>query len=189
MRRHRCIAAMARRRSREEGARHPNSEHPHPTSDNPFGSSVTLGHVPLHVMCEADFVDSPLVPVGAWDGEDQVQRKFRCTSGRPHQRLSMKNLGHLPRLASFGLRDIGHRWVIITSGRVDIGSALRLKERTGRIPITTTIAKGGNGTKDIGTTKIMTTAIGVTMIMSEAIVITTTTGMRTATNRHQPNRD
>ena len=101
----------------------------------------------------------------------------------------MKNPGRLPRLSSFGLRDIGHRWVIITSGCADIGSVLRLKEHAGRIPITTTTSKGGNGTKDTGTTKIMTTAIGAPTIMGVAIVITTTTTMETATNRHQPSRD
>ena len=101
----------------------------------------------------------------------------------------MKNLGFLPTRDSFGSKDIGDQWATITSGCGDIGSVLRLQGHTGRIRITTTIRKAGNGTKDTGTTKIMTTAIGAPTIMGVAIVITTTTTMETATNRHQPSRD
>jgi len=57
-----------------------------------------------------------------------------------------------------------------------------LKGHTGRIRITTTIAKAGNGTKGIGTAKTTTTAIGMTMIEGGGMVITTTVGMSTETN-------
>ena len=58
-----------------------------------------------------------------------------------------------------------------------------MKGHTGRIRITTTIAKAGNITKDIGTTRTTTTAIGATMIMGGGMVITTTMGMSTTTDR------
>jgi hypothetical protein len=45
---------------------------------------------------------------------------------------------------------------------------------------TTTTAKAGNGTKDTGAGRTMTTAIGATTIMGEAIVIMMT---MTATDR------
>ena len=60
----------------------------------------------------------------------------------------MRSLGHPPAEASFGSKDIGRRRVTVTSGSGDIGSALPLKGRTGRIRTTTTIAKAGNGTKE-----------------------------------------
>jgi hypothetical protein len=53
-----------------------------------------------------------------------------------------------------------------------------MKGHTGRIRTTTTIAKGGNGTKDIGTARTTTTAIGAIMIMDAGIVMATT-GMTT----------
>ena len=52
-----------------------------------------------------------------------------------------------------------------------------MKGHTGRIRTTTTIAKAGNVTKGIGTTRTTTTAIGATMIMGGGIAIT-----KTATN-------
>jgi hypothetical protein len=58
-----------------------------------------------------------------------------------------------------------------------------LKGHTGHIRITTTIAKAGNGTKGIGTARTTTTAIGATMIVGGGMVITTTEGMSTKTNR------
>ena len=83
---------------------------------------------------------------------------------------------------SFGSKDIGDRWVTTTSGCGDIGSILRLKGPAGRIRITTTIAKAGNGTKGIGTTRITTTAIGAIMIVDGSMVITTTK-VKTTTKR------
>jgi hypothetical protein len=90
----------------------------------------------------------------------------------------MKSLGRLPAPASFGWRDIGCQLVAITSGSAVTGTVLRLKEHTGPIRITITIAKAGNCTKDIGTT---TATIGATMIMG--MVIMATTGMSTTTKR------
>ena len=75
----------------------------------------------------------------------------------------MKNLGFLPTRDSFGSKDIGDQWATITSGCGDIGSVLRLKGRAGRIRITTTTEKAGNGTKDIGAVKTTTTDIGGNM--------------------------
>ena len=57
-----------------------------------------------------------------------------------------------------------------------------LKGHTGFIRTTTTIVKAGNATKDTGTTRTTTTAIGATMIVGEDIVITTSMSTRTATN-------
>ncbi len=51
-----------------------------------------------------------------------------------------------------------------------IGSVLHLKGLTGRIRITTTIAKAGSCTKDTGTARITTTGIGDTMIAEEDMV-------------------
>jgi hypothetical protein len=67
-------------------------------------------------------------------------------------------------------------------------SVLRLKGHTGRIRITTTIAKAGNGTKGIGTASTTTTAIGTTMIVGGDMVITTTVGMSTKTDRSSQQR-
>ena len=94
----------------------------------------------------------------------------------------MRSPDRLPAQASLGLMAIGHRRVTITSGFGDIGSDPRLKVHTGRIRTTITIAKAGSGTKDIGTARTTTTAIGATMVMGGAIAITTTM-TRTATNR------
>jgi hypothetical protein len=93
----------------------------------------------------------------------------------------MKSLGRLPAPASFGWRDIGCQLVAITSGSAVTGTVLRLKEHTGPIRITITIAKAGNCTKDIGTTRTTTATIGATMIMG--MVIMATTGMSTTTKR------
>lgn len=94
----------------------------------------------------------------------------------------MKSPGLLLTRDSFGSKDTGDRWVTITSGRGDIGSIPRLKGPTGHIRITTTIAKAGNGTKDAGTTRITTTAIGAIMIVHGSMVITTTK-VKTTTKR------
>ena len=59
---------------------------------------------------------------------------------------------------------------------------LPLKGHTGRIRITTTIAKAGNCTKDIGTTRNTTTAIGGTMIVGGSMVTTMT---MSTTTKHQ----
>ena len=75
----------------------------------------------------------------------------------------MKSPGLLQRRNSFGSRGIGDQWVTTTSGCGDIGSVRRLKGRAGRIRITTTTAKAGNGTKDIGAVKTTTPAIGGNM--------------------------
>ena len=95
----------------------------------------------------------------------------------------MRSPGHLLARASFGSKGIGYRQLIVTSGSGDIGSVLRLKEHTGRIRTMTTIAKAGNITKDIGTARTMTTAIGASMAMVGAMVSTTTVSMSATTNR------
>jgi hypothetical protein len=95
----------------------------------------------------------------------------------------MKSPGLLPTRDSFGSKDIGDRWVTITSGCRDIGSVLRLKGRIGRIRTTTTIGKAGNGTKDTGTAKITTTTIGITVTMDEVITTMTTMTTTGKTNR------
>ena len=91
----------------------------------------------------------------------------------------MKSLDRLPAPASFGWKDIGRLLGATTDGSGDAGSVLRLKEPTGPIRITTTIAKAGNCTKDIGTARTTTATTGATMGM----VITMTTGMSTVTKR------
>ena len=91
----------------------------------------------------------------------------------------MKSPDLLPTRDSFGWKDIGDRWVTITSGCGDIGNVLRLKEPTGRIPITTTIGKAGNGTKDTGTMRTTTITIGGTTIVDGGIAIMTTREMST----------
>jgi hypothetical protein len=91
----------------------------------------------------------------------------------------MKSPDRLPTRASFGSKDIGGRWVTITSGFGDIGSVRLLKVHTGRTRTTTIMAKAGSGMKDIGTVRTTTTAIGGTMITVGAIAITTIKGIRT----------
>ena len=86
----------------------------------------------------------------------------------------MKSPHLLPTRDSFGSKDIGDRWVTITSGFGDTGSNPRLREHTGFIHTTTTIAKAGNATKDIGTTRTMTMVIGANMVTDEAIITMTT---------------
>jgi len=49
-----------------------------------------------------------------------------------------------------------------------------MKGHTGRIRTTTIIAKAGNVTRGIGTTRTTTTVIGATIIMGGGIAITTT---------------
>jgi hypothetical protein len=78
-----------------------------------------------------------------------------------------------PRNGLYGrriLRPVGHR----SSGFGDTGSVPRMKGRTGRIRTTTIIAKAGNVTRGIGTTRTTTTVIGATIIMGGGIAITTT---------------
>jgi hypothetical protein len=94
----------------------------------------------------------------------------------------MKSPDRLPTRASFGSKDIGDRWVTITTGFGEIGSVLPLKGHTGHIRTTTTIGKAGTGTKGIGTTRTTTMAIGGTMIVGGGIVITTIKGMKTNRN-------
>jgi hypothetical protein len=82
----------------------------------------------------------------------------------------MKNPDLPPTRDTFGSKDIGDRWVTITSGFGDTGSNPRLKGHTGFIHTTTTIAKAGNATKDIGTTTTMTMVIHANMVTDEAII-------------------
>lgn len=91
----------------------------------------------------------------------------------------MKSPHLRPTRDSFGSKDIGDRCVTITSGCGDIGSALHLREPTGRIRTTTTIGKAGNGTKDTGTATTTTMTIGETMIVDGGIAIMTIKGMST----------
>jgi len=97
----------------------------------------------------------------------------------------MKRPDLLPTRDSFGSKDIGDRWVTITSGCGDIGSALRLKERIGRILTMTTIGKVGNGTKDTGIARTTTMTIGGTMIVGGGIATTMTRGMNSNRNHKQ----
>ena len=60
-----------------------------------------------------------------------------------------------------------------------------MKGHTGCIPITTTIAKAGNATKDIGITRITTTGTGGSMAMGTGIMIMTSMSMETATRRRR----
>jgi hypothetical protein len=71
--------------------------------------------------------------------------------------------------------DIGNQLVTITGGSGDAGTVLRIKGHTGVIRITTTIAKAGECTRDIGTMRTTTMAIGENVAMIATIVITTTT--------------
>ena len=93
----------------------------------------------------------------------------------------MKSPGRLPAPVLFGLKDIGSRWAIITSGSAGAGSGLRMQARTGPIHTTTTIAKGGSITKDTGTVRTTTTAIGATMVVGMVIAITTSGDTSTKT--------
>jgi hypothetical protein len=74
---------------------------------------------------------------------------------------------------------VGHRYEWVR-GR---GNIRRFKGHTGRIRITTTIAKVGNCMRGIGTTRPTTTAIGAIMTAGGRMVVTTTVGMSTTTNR------
>ena len=65
--------------------------------------------------------------------------------------------------------------VIITGGFGDVGTVLRTKGHTGAIRTMTTTEKAGECTRDIGTMRTTTTAIGETMIMIATIMITTMT--------------
>jgi hypothetical protein len=67
--------------------------------------------------------------------------------------------------------DIGNPLVTITGGSGDAGTVLHLKGHTGVIRIMTTTEKAGECTRDIGTMRITTTAIGETMIMIATIMI------------------
>jgi hypothetical protein len=86
----------------------------------------------------------------------------------------MRRRDRPPTQGSFGSRGIGDRWDTITSGFEATGNIHLLRGRIGRIHTTITIAKAGNTTKVIGTTRTTTTGIGVTGIMGGVIAITTT---------------
>ena len=79
----------------------------------------------------------------------------------------MRSRDRLRARASFGSRDIGSRKVIAIDGCGDTGSGLRMKARTGRIHTTTTIAKAGCSTRDIGTARTTTTTTGKIMTVDE----------------------
>ena len=87
----------------------------------------------------------------------------------------MRSMDQLQVQTSSGWMDIGNQLVTITGGSGDAGTALRMKGHTGVIRITTTIAKAGKCTRDIGTMRITTMATGETMIMIATIMITMTT--------------
>ena len=103
---------------------------------------------------------------------------FRVYRDPLHLPSFMKSPGRFPMPASSGWRGIGRQLVTITSGFGDTGSVLRLKEHTGPIRITTTIAKAGKCTKDIGTTRTTTATTGATMIVGMVITTTTSTTRR-----------
>jgi hypothetical protein len=84
-------------------------------------------------------------------------------------------MGRLQVQTSSGWMDIGNPLVTITGGYWDAGTVLPMKGLTGVIRITTTIAKAGECTRDIGTVRITTMAAGETMIMIATIMIATTT--------------
>ena len=79
--------------------------------------------------------------------------------------------------------DIGNQLVTITGGSGDAGTALRMQGHTGVIRITTTIAKAGKCTRDIGTMRITTMATGETTIMIAIIMVATMTTDRYALMR------
>ena len=81
--------------------------------------------------------------------------------------------------------DIGNQLVTVTGGSGDAGTVLHMKGHTGAIRTTTTIAKAGECTRDIGTMRTTTMATdgtvrttimaaGETMIVIATIVIKTT---------------
>ena len=94
--------------------------------------------------------------------------------GTPPPAIVYEEPGPPPDAGFVGSKDIGGRWVTITSGFGDTGSNPRLREHTGFIHTTTTIAKAGNATMDIGITRTMTMVIGANMVTDEAIITTTT---------------
>src|SRR5712691_3733167 len=102
----------------------------------------------------------------------RVRRRFRCTSGHRRRRWFMKSRDLLPVQGSCGLKAIGNRWVTGTDGCGGIGSVHHLKGHTGRIRITTTTAKAGWCTKDIGTARTTTITTGEIMIADEGMGIT-----------------
>jgi hypothetical protein len=85
----------------------------------------------------------------------------------------MKSMDRVQVQTSSGWMDIGNRLVTITGGSGGAGTVLHMKGHTGVIRITTTIAKAGECTRDIGTMRITTMAIGETMIMIVTIMIAT----------------
>ena len=82
----------------------------------------------------------------------------------------MRSMDRLQVQTSSGWMDIGNQLVTITGGSGDAGTVLLMKEHTGVIRITTTIAKAGKYTRDIGTMRTTTMATGDTMIMNAIIV-------------------
>ena len=98
----------------------------------------------------------------------------------------MRSMDRLQVRASSGWKDIGNQLVTITGGSGGAGNVLHLKGHTGVIRTTTTIAKAGKSTRDIGTMRITTTATGETMVMIATIMITTTTDHRARSST--PNR-
>jgi hypothetical protein len=86
----------------------------------------------------------------------------------------MRSVDRLQVQALPGWKDIGNQSVTNIGGSADAGSGLHLKGHTGVIRIMTTTERAGKCTRDIGTTRITTTATGETMIMIATIMITTT---------------
>ena len=95
----------------------------------------------------------------------------------------MRSVDRLQVQTSSGSMDIGNRWVTITGGSRDAGTVLHMKGPTGVIRITTTTAKAGKCTRDIGTMRTTTTATGETTIMIGTIMITTMTTNHSALMR------
>src|ERR1700732_1336697 len=116
----------------------------------------------------------------------RVRRRFRCTSGPRHRRSAMRSMDRLQVRASSGWKAIGNQLVTITGGSGGAGNVLHLKGHTGVIRVTTTIAKAGKSTRDIGTVRITTTATGETMVTIATIMITTTTDHRCTFLHPQP---
>ena len=87
----------------------------------------------------------------------------------------MRSMDRLRVRTSSGWKDIGNQLGDVTGGSGDAGTVLHMKGHTGVIRITTTIAKAGKCTRDIGTMRITTMATGETMIMIATIMITMTT--------------
>src|ERR1700730_11414492 len=116
-----------------------------------------------------------------------AQHRFRCTSGPRHLPSAMRSMDRPQIQTSSGSMDIGNQLVTITGGSGDAGTVLRIKGHTGVIRITTTIAKAGECTRDIGTMRTTTMAIGENVAMIATIAITTTTNADQYTLSPSPN--